>query len=74
MRGCGSAILTAVIGAVVGAIVISVLGWQMMASGNPDFAKDAQSGMVFLLTIPAGALLGAAIGFGYGWWRGNRGG
>ena len=72
MRGCGSAVLTAVVGVLIGPIVVTILGWQYMSMRYPGFSTDGQSGMIVLTTVPIGAVLGAVIGFVYGLWRGNR--
>ena len=74
MRGCGSAILSAVVGAVLGAIIVTIVGWQYMSARYPGFSTDGQSAMIVFATVPIGGVLGAVMGFGYGLWRGSRGG
>ncbi len=63
MKGCGSIFTSTGNGAVIGAIVFSVLVFIYKNVTDPQYFNDAQSGMIFLLTIPVGAVIGAVVGF-----------
>jgi hypothetical protein len=63
MKGCSGLLRSTGDGAVIGAIICSVAAYFYKNITDPKFFDDGQSGMIFLLTIPLGAVIGMVIGF-----------
>ena len=68
----GMGIARGIAGALLGAFLVSMITDWYYRTTNPVMHSDGQYALIFLFTIPVGAVIGAIIGFVLGAFTGRR--